>query len=191
MWSLRRHPRNPYPEVSRDPAFDIPCPDRYARLKSAVGTRPGPVRGAPTLRSAGASWRVRSVVLVLSLTLMRCIGLPEAAMDDAMTKVSPELRSLYEAYRAALQTGAPLVSTHPLVPIVDGRVIIDAVASGDVEDLKQDLIALGLDHAASAGRIVSGRLPVAAIPAMAALPSLRFARAAMAMNQGGGGPSVR
>ena len=91
----------------------------------------------------------------------------------------------------ARQTGAPLVSTDPLVPVVDGRVTIDAVASGDVEDLKNDLLALGLEQAASAGRIVSGRLPVAAIAAMAALPSLRFARAAMAMNQGGGGPSVR
>ena len=135
---------------------------------------------------------MRSVVLIASLTLMPRIGLPEAAaVDPVMTKVAPELQSLYEAYRVARQTGAPLVSTDPLVPIFDGRVTIDAVASGDVEDLKNDLLALGLEHAASAGRIVSGRLPVAAIAAMAALPSLRFARAAMAMNQGGGGPSVR
>ena len=131
------------------------------------------------------------MVLIASLTLMPRIGLPEAAVDPVMTKVAAELQSLYEAYRVARQTGAPLVSTDPLVPVVDGRVTIDAVASGDVEDLKNDLLALGLEQAASAGRIVSGRLPVAAIAAMAALPSLRFARAAMAMNQGGGGPSVR
>lgn len=143
------------------------------------------------MRSACPSWLVRSVVLIASLTLMPRIGLPEAAVDPVMTKVAAELQSLYEAYRVARQTGAPLVSTDPLVPVVDGRVTIDAVASGDVEDLKNDLLALGLEQAASAGRIVSGRLPVAAIAAMAALPSLRFARAAMAMNQGGGGPSVR
>jgi hypothetical protein len=143
------------------------------------------------MRSARPSWFVGFVVLIVSITLLPRIGLPEATVDQAMSKVSSELQSLYEAYRVSVRTGAPLVSTDPLVPVVDGRVTIDAVASGDVESLKNDLIALGLDHAASAGRIVSGRLPVAAIAAMAALPSLRFARAAMAMNQGGGGPSIR
>jgi hypothetical protein len=133
----------------------------------------------------------RILVLLVSLALMPRIGLPEAALDGAMTKIGPELQSLYETNRVALQTGGPLVSTDPLIPIVDGRVTIDAVASGDVDDLKADLIALGLDQATAAGRIVSGRLPVAAIAAMAALPSLRFAHAAMAMTQGGGGPSIR
>jgi hypothetical protein len=130
-------------------------------------------------------------VLILALTLVPRVGPPEAAVEGALSKVGPELQSLYDAYRQALQAGVPFVSTDPLIPIVDGRVTIDAVASGDVDDLKNDLIALGLDHAASAGRIVSGRLPVAAIAAMAALPSLRFARAAIAMNQGGGGRSIR
>jgi hypothetical protein len=128
---------------------------------------------------------------MVSLTLMPRIGRLQAAIGGPMTKVGPELQSLYEAYRTAQQTGRPFVSTNPLVPVVDGRVTIDAVASGDVDDLKKDLVALGLDHAASAGQIVSGRLPVSAIAAMAALPSLRFARAAMSMNQGGGGQGVR
>jgi hypothetical protein len=97
---------------------------------------------------------------------------------------------VYDAYRAAQATGAPFVSPDPLVPVAEGLVTIDAVASGDVDRLKDDLVALGLQQAAVAGRIVSGRFPVAAIAAMAALPSLRFARAAMAMRQDGGG-SIR
>src|SRR6266850_981623 len=121
-----RHPRNPHPQVSRDPTFDILAPG---------------------------------------------MGRPDAASASPLTKVSPELQRLDAAYRAAQQTGAPLVWDDPLVPVADGQVTIDAVASGDVDDLKNDLVALGLDHAASAGRIVSGRLPVAAIAAMAALPS--------------------
>ena len=94
------------------------------------------------MRSAGSFWLVRSVVLIVSLTLMPRVGLPEAAVHGAMTKLGPELQSLYEAYRVSLQTGTLLVSTDPLVPIVDGRVTLDAVASGDVEDLETDLIAL-------------------------------------------------
>ena len=122
------------------------------------------------------------------LTLMSCTGRPEAAISDPMAKVGPELQRLYETYRAAQTTGSPFVSTDPLVRVADGRVVIDAVASEDVEVLKKDLVALGLEHPASAGRIVSGYLPVSAIPAMAALPSLRFARAAMSATHGGGGP---
>jgi hypothetical protein len=145
----------------------------------------------PQPRSAWTLSLVLSVVLVVSLTLAACIGRPAAAVGSPLTKVSPELQRLYAAYRAAQQTGTPLVFDDPSVPVSDGQVTIDAVASGDVDDLKNDLVALGLDHAASAGRIVSGRLPISAIAAMAALPTLRFARAAMAIHQGGGGPGVR
>ena len=141
-----------------------------------------------SVRSALPSSFVLSIVLVTSLTLLPRIGGAQTATGVAMTKLGPELQSLYEAYRVALTTGTPLVSTNPLVRVDKGGVVIDAVASGDVEDLKKDLVALGLEHAASAGRIVSGQLPVSAIPAMAALPSLRYARAAMSATKGGGGP---
>ncbi|WP_263819863.1 T9SS type A sorting domain-containing protein [Salinibacter sp.] len=56
----------------------------------------------------------------------------------------------------------------------DGRsVTVDAVASGDPSRLLQDLRALGLEGESSAGNVVSGRLPIAAIEEAAALPSLR------------------
>ena len=56
----------------------------------------------------------------------------------------------------------------------DGRsVTVDAVASGDPSRLLDDLRALGLEGESSAGNVVSGRLPIAAIEEAAALPSLR------------------
>ena len=74
-------------------------------------------------------------------------------------------------------------SKDPLVRVVDDRVVVDAVASGDVNALKSDLISLGMQEAVAFGRIVSGQLPISAIPAMAALPSLNFARPASAFLQ--------
>ena len=139
------------------------------------------------LRSARASSFILSLALMVSLTLLRGIGRPDAATSGPLVKVGPELQALYDAYRAAQATGAPFVSPDPLVPVAAGLVTIDAVASGDVDRLKDDLVALGLQQAAVAGRIVSGRFPVAAIAAMAALPSLKFVRAAMSMRQDGGG----
>lgn len=76
------------------------------------------------------------------------------------------------------------------IRVVEGRVLIDAVASDDADDLKVHLVALGMRNAATAGRIVSGQLPIAAIPAMAALPSLTFARAAITAPHGGAGDGV-
>ncbi|TMQ23262.1 MAG: hypothetical protein E6K82_11330, partial [Candidatus Rokuibacteriota bacterium] len=89
------------------------------------------------------------------------------AEGDRMVKVSPELQALYRAYLAIQGTGAPLVPPDPLVRVVDGRVVIDAVASSNVDDLRAELVALGLQRAALAGRIVSGQLPISAIAAMA------------------------
>jgi len=110
--------------------------------------------------------------------------------DDALRKIGPELQALYQAYLASEQSGRPLVLPNPRMRVVENRVIVDAVASDDGGDLKGDLVALGMRNAESAGRIVSGQLPIAAIPAMAALPSLRFARAAITAPHVGAGEGV-
>src|SRR5678815_5599790 len=57
--------------------------------------------------------------------------------------------------------------------------------SGDVNALKADLESLGMQHAVAFGRIVSGQLPVSAIPAAARLTGLRFARSAVAITSAG------
>ena len=108
------------------------------------------------------------------------------AKTSSLSKLGPELAALYDEYSVALASdrGAPLHSTNSLVHIIEDRVIIDAVASGDVDTLKADLVSLGMQQAVSFGRIVSGQLPIAAIPDLARLPSLNFARAASALLQG-------
>jgi hypothetical protein len=111
--------------------------------------------------------------------------------DGALAKVGPELRALYEAHRAARESGRPLVLSDPTIRVADDRVVIDAVAAGGVEDLKVHLLVLGLRQVATAGRIVSGQLPIDQIPAMAALPSLRFARAARSTTNDRPGQGVR
>jgi subtilisin family serine protease len=62
--------------------------------------------------------------------------------------------------------------------IIEGRVGIDAVASGDVHALQAALEDLGMQEAVVFGRIVSGWVPIFAIEDMAALASLQFARPA-------------
>jgi hypothetical protein len=102
-----------------------------------------------------------------------------------MAKVSQELTALYDEYSKYLASRqeARFQSSNSLVQVIEDRVLIDAVASGDPTVLKSDLIALGMQQAVAFGRIVSGQLPISAIPSMAALPSLKSARAAAAVLQ--------
>jgi hypothetical protein len=112
------------------------------------------------------------------------------AKVGGMSKVAPELAALYNDYSSYLASHKAGVfrSNDPLVRVIDDRVVVDAVASGDVNALKSELMSLRMQQAVAFGRIVSGQLPISAIPAMAALPSLNFARAASALLQGGRQP---
>jgi hypothetical protein len=98
-----------------------------------------------------------------------------AKVDHALAVVSDE----YFAYLAQ-GGGAAFTPSNPLLRVSKGRVVIDAVASGDVNALRADLEALGMQGAVAFGRIVSGQLPLTAINALAALASLQFARPAYA-----------
>jgi hypothetical protein len=135
------------------------------------------------------------MLLMVSLISTECCNLNSAqsARDkrSGMPKVTEELSSLYDEYStyvASYQTGVFQPSSR-LMRVIDDRVVIDAVASGDVNVLKSDLESLGMRHAVAVGLIVSGELPITAIPAMGALASLNFARAASVLLQGGPRPT--
>jgi Subtilase family len=104
-----------------------------------------------------------------------------------MAKLTPSLVLLHEQHAAQLRqrSAASFKSSDSLVTLVNDRVVVDAVASGDVNVLKSDLVSLGMQQAVAVGRIVSGQLPISAIPAAAGLASLRFAQSAAAMTQVG------
>jgi hypothetical protein len=98
-----------------------------------------------------------------------------AKVDQALVVVANE----YLAYLAQ-GGGTAFTPSNPLLRVHEGRVQIDAVASGDVHALQADLQALGMQGAVAFGRVVSGQLPLTAINALATLASLQFARPAYA-----------
>lgn len=105
-------------------------------------------------------------------------GCSRAGVSAKTGKIGPELLALHDAYREARRSGVDFQPNNPLIRVVDDRVLIDATAAGDPRALEADLAALGMRHAAAFGRIVSGELPIAAIPTLATLETLAFARAA-------------
>jgi hypothetical protein len=126
-----------------------------------------------------------SALLIGALVFVGAGASHTSGKDGPLAKVDSELRSLFDTYLAAQRSGGTFVPTNPLIQVVEDRVVVDAVAAGDPGALQDDLLALGMKGAVSVGRIVSGQLPISAIGALAALSSLRFARAALAATRGG------
>lgn len=108
------------------------------------------------------------------------------SVSESSPRISPELIALYYEYSSqpAAARKEPFRTGNVLVRIIDDHVLVDAVASGDVNVLKADLVALGLRDGVSFGRVVSGQLPISSIPSLSELASLGLARAAAATIQG-------
>lgn len=94
--------------------------------------------------------------------------------DGPLAKAGLDLLVLYHEYRAFRRRGGdafrPSVSG---IRVRDGRVTVDAIATNTAEQLRPALEEVGLADAATAGRIVSGRLPIDSIPALATVEALR------------------
>ena len=97
-------------------------------------------------------------------------GVTGCASAQVSARLDADLAALHAAYVTCRQQQA---SCPP------SDVVIDAVASGEAGALRADLAALGMRQIAVAGRIVSGWLPVPAIPCLAGLTTLQFARPAL------------
>ena len=122
--------------------------------------------------------KLRCLFLAALLLLAESFANAQTGKDGPLAKLTDSLTALYSRHNghlAELSTAA-FSSDDPLIRLVGDRVMIDAVASGDANVLKSDLESLGMQEAVAFGRIVSGQLPISAIPSAAALASLRFAQ---------------
>ena len=106
----------------------------------------------------------------------------------AASKAGSGLYALHGEYQTYLETSdahargpSGFTSRNPVARIAEGYVVVNTAAEGDPKALASDLEALGLEDPAVFGHMVSGRLPIPAIPALENLASLRFARPAYAM----------
>ena len=116
--------------------------------------------------------------------------------DGPLRKVGRELADIHAMEQAGgyqevsrprrrLPPGQRMVERVRFTEVSNGFVTVDAIASGDVAELREDLLSLGLQAPATSGRTVSGRLPLGAIDALAALDSLQFARSSAAVTFAG------
>ena len=104
---------------------------------------------------------------------------PPAVRDVRWRRVGPALTALHEQYTAhraaSIQPFAPGI---PYLRVADDMVVIDTAADGDVAELEAALAKLGAVDVVAFKWVVSARLPLAAIPKLADIQQLRFARPA-------------
>ena len=130
-------------------------------------------------------------------------GLDLTGKDGPLQKIGFDLSLLHAEYQAFVavspQSITPFQTTVPLLSLVQNEpvqnepvqnesemlVVIDAIADQDADVLRAALDLLGLQHGATFGHVVSGEIPILALPDLAALPSLRFARPAIAVTDAG------
>ena len=108
--------------------------------------------------------------------------------DGPLAKMGFDLALLYREHEAFLRREAPgpfIAAQMPLAQVSDDHVLVDVTASGDAAALQSALEALGLTNGTHYGPVVSGWLPITAIPSAAALNNLRFARLSAAMTSVG------
>jgi subtilisin family serine protease len=103
-----------------------------------------------------------------------------ATKESMLAKLGLELTELHDEYLSYLENVEKpergFSSRNKQLRVTDDTVVIDAVASGDVETLKSELEGLGMQNVGAFGRVVSGQLPIIAIADMAELQDLKFAR---------------
>lgn len=98
----------------------------------------------------------------------------------SMAKASSDLVALWAEHQAYSREADPRTfqSKNSLLPVYDGRVVVDAVAAGNTDTLLADLQKLGLQRASTYGSFVSGLLPIESTDETAQLTSLQFVRPA-------------
>jgi hypothetical protein len=112
---------------------------------------------------------------------------PPAVRDAAWRRVGSSLTALYEQYEAhrAKSPQTPFSAGIAALQVADDYVVIDAVAEGEPELLVAYLEDLGAVRISRFKHVVSTSLPLGAIPKLAEVRALRFARPALAVRRTG------
>jgi Subtilase family len=128
----------------------------------------------------------RLTVFLTLLTVVFTAAVAAAGPDGG--KVSSKLTAIHDEHAAhgAAGRATAFVSRDRLARVVAGdRVVVDVTADDDPVTLEAALRGLGMRNTAVFGRMVSGELPIAAVPALSTVPGLRHARPSYAMRRVG------
>ena len=111
---------------------------------------------------------------------------PEAKLVDSvkngpLQKIGPWLANLYDEYQQSPNKDA-FTTTNPVLKVHAGNVGVDMYAN-DPASLQSSLAGFGAENIKANGPLVSAQVPVSALGKLAALSSLEYADAVLAMTR--------
>jgi hypothetical protein len=122
---------------------------------------------------------IRTERFTLALSLVLVFGLLgvtfAAAQQPPNTKTQKISSHLAQATQQGGEAAAFATELSYTTVTPNNTVLIDAIATADVNQLLTDLEALGLTNAATAGNLISGELPLTSVSALDSLASLQLA----------------
>ena len=139
-----------------------------------------------------ASFALGLVIVTSSALAMDIIdlsegGTPPQGLIKTKTKLTLGLDTLNREYQAYLEVKSrgkavvePFTSKRTMARLVDGRVVIDAAAAGNMEDLVKSLEGADAEITGVAGHLVSALFPLEKLSKLENLSTLKFARPAVA-----------
>ena len=140
--------------------------------------------------TVGAEWVQAQTPPTIRAQAVQSVAGPDGrGTDGPMQAVGYSLALLHHLHDAGVHASKAAEAVRQTLPPAlrraENDVAIDALATDDAQALRQDLEALGLDGAAVAGRVVSGRLPIAALDDAAQLATLHSAWPVLALTHVG------
>jgi hypothetical protein len=108
--------------------------------------------------------------------------LVDSVKNGPLQKIGPWLANLYEEFQQSANKEA-FTTTNPVLKVHGGKVGVDMYAN-DPARLQGSLASLGAENINAAGPLISAQVPVSALGKLAALPSLEYADAVLAVTQG-------
>jgi hypothetical protein len=101
--------------------------------------------------------------------------------EGPLKKAGSKLADLFAEFQTqnTVNSVTTFTSNNSLLHTENNNVLVDIIAFGDPSDLEQDLIDLGMSVYGIAGPIISGFLPINAIPTVSLLENVNFFRPAM------------
>ena len=152
----------------------------------------------PFAVSTSVSAETPEPVMQLQPSTLQASNAGAVVRDARSRRVGPELTALHQLYvsHKATRSAQPFKSGVPSIQVKNEMVLIDTAADGDPAELVAALKSLGAIDIAVFKRVVSARLPVAEIPKLANIQSLRFSRPVRARTRVGlttsqGDPSMK
>jgi hypothetical protein len=138
--------------------------------------------------------RIRAVFLLLVSLLLGATrqliaanpSTPEEKLVDSvkngpLQKIGPWLANLYDEYQQSPNKDA-FTTTNPVLKVHGGKVGVDMYAN-DSASLRSSLASLGAENIKANGPLVSAQVPVSALGKLAALSSLEYADAVLAITR--------